>query len=143
MFRRKRHSLGGLVLKALMALVVLGLFAYHFGIKTSELFPTKMIVSIINNNTQFNVSEKQLKDVLDVIDPNDLGELESIVKGHISVDGITRLVEDFRNQDVGNLSTYFNGNLSEDEKDKMNEIFDKYKDELGEKIQNIIPSKKQ
>lgn len=139
MLRRRRRSLGGLLIKALFALIVLGLLAYHFGVKTSELFPTKMIANIITENTPFEVTEKQLNDVLDVIDPKDLGELESVFKNHFSKEGITQLFEDFQNEEVGDLSPYFNGDLSQEEKDTINKLFDKYKDALGERIQDIIP----
>lgn len=138
---RRRRSLGGLVIKLLMALIVLGLCAYHFGIKTSNMIPTKMIANIITQNTKFEVTEQQLNEILDVIDPQDLGELEKVAKKHFSTEGITRLFEDFRSEEVGDLSIYFNGNLTEDEKETINKIFSKYKDDLGEKIQNVIPNK--
>lgn len=123
-----------ILISAIIVIVIL--IGYFYVIKpagkdiTSNL-TKKLIASQLPDDPDADTEE-----LLNYMDEEDQELIEDIVNNHISVNTISDVFSYIADGDIAGLKKYAKNSLTDDELEQLKEIYEKYQDEITERVLN-------
>lgn len=139
--RRKKKSSGAKLVQFLLMLVILGLVIFIFKVAVWDAILKKKAVNYAVSNvieqvaasSGVSVTSEEVEKVLDSMEPEDQEKLNAIIEENVDSEAVSTVTSYISNGDVESAAQYVQENLSEENVEDLQELYDKYlADEYGE-----------
>ncbi|SHI80304.1 hypothetical protein SAMN02745229_03656 [Butyrivibrio fibrisolvens DSM 3071] len=138
--RRKKKSSGAKLVQFLLMLVILGLVIFIFKIAVWDAILKKKAVNYAVSNvieqvaasSGVSVTSEEVEEVLNSMDPEDQEKLNTIIEENVDSEAVSTISSYVSNGDMESAAEYVQENLSEENVEDLQELYDKYlADEYG------------
>ena len=138
--RRKKKSSGAKLVQFLLMLVILGLVIFIFKIAVWDAILKKKAVNYAVSNvieqvaasSGVSVTSEEVEEVLNSMDPEDQEKLNTIIEENVDSEAVSTITSYVSNGDMESAAEYVQENLSEENVEDLQELYDKYlADEYG------------
>ncbi len=132
--RRKKKSSGAKLVQFLLMLVILGLVIFIFKIAVWDAILKKKAVNYAVSNvieqvaasSGVSVTSKEVEEVLNSMDPEDQEKLNTIIEENVDSEAVSTITSYVSNGDMESAAEYVQENLSEENVEDLQELYDKY-----------------
>lgn len=145
MKKRKKHT--GLIVVTTVLVVGAGaLFAGRHAIvdtvktKAAAEIGKKLLEEQIGNNINVNGQDVDVSEIIDHMDEEDVQKVTDIAGKYISEDNLKTAADMAASGDTEGLKDLAKDQLTEEDKNELQGIYDKYKDQIPGNIQDSIPN---
>lgn len=145
MKKRKKHT--GLIVVTTVLVVGAGaLFAGRHAIvdtvktKTAAEIGKKLLEEQIGKNINIDGQNVDVSEIIDHMDEEDVQKVTDIAGKYISQDNLKTAADMAANGDTEGLKDLAKDQLTEEDKNELQGIYDKYKDQIPGNIQDSIPN---
>lgn len=134
--RRKRHLGLKIFLGIVLVVVIVGFVMkdqISSGVKdkAAEVVVEKLLDEKIAKDTAV-YGDKTASDIYESMDSEDQEAVKSIVEEHLDQETISEATSYLTSGDTAGLKEYVKENLSEEEKQEVQDLYEKYKDQLAQ-----------
>ncbi|MCD8156005.1 MAG: hypothetical protein LUD53_00845 [Clostridiales bacterium] len=131
--RRRRSSALQKIILVIVILVIVILIAFFFVIrpmkqKLASSVAEKVIEMQVSSDTDSDVTAEE---ILDVMSEEDQATIEEICEEYLDVQTLTEISGYMAQGDTASIKAYVEESLSEEELAQIQEIYEKYQDELS------------
>lgn len=139
--RRRKKNTGAKFVQFLLMLIILGLVIFIFKTAVWDSIIKKKAVNYTVSNvieqvaagSGVSVTSKEVEEVLDSMDPEDQETLNSIIEENINTEAVSTITSYVNSGDMESAAEYVQENLSEENVEDLQELYDKYlADEYGD-----------
>ena len=139
--RRKKKSSGAKLVQFLLMLVILGLVIFIFKVAVWDAILKKKAVNYAVSNvieqvaasSGVSVTSKEVEEVLNSMDPEDQETLNTIIEENVDQEAVSTITSYVSNGDMESAAEYVQENLSEENVEDLQQLYDKYlADEYGD-----------
>ena len=132
--RRKKKSSGAKLVQFLLMLVILGLVIFIFKIAVWDAILKKKAVNYAVSNvieqvaasSGVSVTSEEVEEVLNSMDPEDQEKLNTIIEENVDSEAVSTITSYVSNGDMESAAEYVQENLSEENVEDLQELYDKY-----------------
>jgi hypothetical protein len=132
--KRKKKSSGAKLVQFLLMLVILGLVIFIFKIAVWDAILKKKAVNYAVSNvieqvaasSGVSVTSKEVEEVLNSMDPEDQEKLNTIIEENVDSEAVSTITSYVSNGDMESAAEYVQENLSEENVEDLQELYDKY-----------------
>ena len=132
--RRKKKSSGAKLVQFLLMLVILGLVIFIFKIAVWDAILKKKAVNYAVSNvieqvaasSGVSVTSEEVEKVLDSMEPEDQEKLNAIIEENVDSEAVSTISSYVSNGDMESAAEYVQENLSEENVEDLQELYDKY-----------------
>ena len=132
--RRKKKSSGAKLVQFLLMLVILGLVIFIFKIAVCDAILKKKAVNYAVSNvieqvaasSGVSVTSEEVEEVLNSMDPEDQEKLNTIIEENVDSEAVSTITSYVSNGDMESAAEYVQENLSEENVEDLQELYDKY-----------------
>lgn len=138
--RRKKKSSGAKLVQFLLMLVILGLVIFIFKIavwdailkKKAVNYAVSSVIEQVAASSGVSVTSEEVEEVLNSMDPEDQEKLNTIIEENVDSEAVSTISSYVSNGDMESAAEYVQENLSEENVEDLQELYDKYlADEYG------------
>ena len=139
--RRKKKSSGAKLVQFLLMLVILGLVIFIFKVavwdailkKKAVTYAVSNVIEQVAASSGVSVTSEEVEKVLDSMEPEDQEKLNAIIEENVDSEAVSTVTSYISSGDVESAAQYVQENLSEENVEDLQELYDKYlADEYGE-----------
>lgn len=139
--QKRKKSAGSRFIHFILILVILGLviFIFKTAVWDSYLkqkavnYTVSTVIEKVAASSGVSVTSKEVEEVLNSMDPEDQEKLNSIIEENVDSDTLSTVTSYISNGDIESAAEYVQDNLSEENVEDLQELYDKYlADEYGE-----------
>ena len=139
--RRKKKSSGAKLVQFLLMLVILGLviFIFKFAVwdgilkKKAVNYAVSNVIEQVAASSGVSVTSEEVEKVLDSMEPEDQEKLNAIIEENVDSEAVSTVTSYISSGDVESAAQYVQENLSEENVEDLQELYDKYlADEYGD-----------
>ena len=132
--RRKQKSSGAKLVQFLLMLVILGLVIFIFKIAVWDAILKKKAVNYAVSNvieqvaasSGVSVTSEEVEEVHNSMDPEDQEKLNTIIEENVDSEAVSTITSYVSNGDMESAAEYVQENLSEENVEDLQELYDKY-----------------
>ena len=132
--RRKKKSSGAKLVQFLLMLVILGLVIFIFKVAVWDAILKKKAVNYAVSNvieqvaasSGVSVTSEEVEKVLDSMEPEDQEKLNAIIEENVDSEAVSTISSYVSNGDMESAAEYVQENLSEENVEDLQELYDKY-----------------
>ena len=96
-------------------------------------YTVSTVIEKVAASSGVSVTSKEVEEVLNSMDPEDQEKLNSIIEENVDSDTLSTVTSYISNGDIESAAEYVQDNLSEENVEDLQELYDKYlADEYGE-----------
>lgn len=138
--RRKKNT-GAKLIQFLLILVILGLVIFIFKIavwdsmlkKKAVNYAVSNVIEQVAASSGVSVTSKEVEEVLNSMDPEDQETLNTIIEENVDQEAVSTITSYVSNGDMESAAEYVQENLSEENVEDLQQLYDKYlADEYGD-----------
>lgn len=139
--RRRKKNTGAKLIQFLLILVILGLVIFIFKIavwdsmlkKKAVNYAVSNVIEQVAASSGVSVTSKEVEEVLNSMDPEDQETLNTIIEENVDQEAVSTITSYVSNGDMESAAEYVQENLSEENVEDLQQLYDKYlADEYGE-----------
>ncbi len=139
--RRRKKNTGAKLIQFLLILIILGLVIFIFKISVWDSMLKKKAVNYAVSNvieqvaasSGVSVTSKEVEEVLNSMDPEDQETLNTIIEENVDQEAVSTITSYVSNGDMESAAEYVQENLSEENVEDLQQLYDKYlADEYGD-----------
>lgn len=135
MKKRKRHT--GLIVTAAILVVAAGALFAGRGVilervktKAASEIGKKLLEQQIGGTVNIGGQNVDVSDIMDRMDKQDVEKVTNIAEKYISADNMKQAADMAANKDMEGLKSLAEQQLTEEDKEELQEIYEKYKDQI-------------
>ncbi|PWT26976.1 hypothetical protein [Butyrivibrio fibrisolvens] len=139
--RRRKKNTGAKLIQFLLILVILGLVIFIFKIavwdsmlkKKAVNYAVSNVIEQVAASSGVSVTSKEVEEVLNSMDPEDQETLNTIIEENVDQEAVSTITSYVSNGDMESAAEYVQENLSEENVEDLQQLYDKYlADEYGD-----------
>ena len=139
--RRRKKNTGAKIIQFLLILVILGLVIFIFKIavwdsmlkKKAVNYAVSNVIEQVAASSGVSVTSKEVEEVLNSMDPEDQETLNTIIEENVDQEAVSTITSYVSNGDMESAAEYVQENLSEENVEDLQQLYDKYlADEYGD-----------
>ena len=139
--RRRKKNTGAKLIQFLLILVILGLVIFIFKIavwdsmlkKKAINYAVSNVIEQVAASSGVSVTSKEVEEVLNSMDPEDQETLNTIIEENVDQEAVSTITSYVSNGDMESAAEYVQENLSEENVEDLQQLYDKYlADEYGD-----------
>ncbi len=139
--RRIKKNSGAKLIQFLLILVILGLVIFIFKIavwdsilkKKAVNYAVSNVIEQVAASSGVSVTSKEVEEVLNSMDPEDQETLNTIIEENVDQEAVSTITSYVSNGDMESAAEYVQENLSEENVEDLQQLYDKYlADEYGD-----------
>ncbi len=139
--RRRKKNTGAKLIQFLLILVILGLVIFIFKIavwdsllkKKAVNYAVSNVIEQVAASSGVSVTSKEVEEVLNSMDPEDQETLNTIIEENVDQEAVSTITSYVSNGDMESAAEYVQENLSEENVENLQQLYDKYlADEYGD-----------
>lgn len=139
--RRRKKNTGAKLIQLLLILVILGLVIFIFKIavwdsmlkKKAVNYAVSNVIEQVAASSGVSVKSKEVEEVLNSMDPEDQETLNTIIEENVDQEAVSTITSYVSNGDMESAAEYVQENLSEENVEDLQQLYDKYlADEYGD-----------
>ena len=139
--RRRKKNTGAKLIQFLLILVILGLVIFIFKIavwdsmlkKKAVNYAVSNVIEQVAASSGVSVTSKEVEEVLNSMDPKDQETLNTIIEENVDQEAVSTITSYVSNGDMESAAEYVQENLSEENVEDLQQLYDKYlADEYGD-----------
>ena len=139
--RRRKKNSGAKLIQFLLILVILGLVIFIFKIavwdsilkKKAVNYAVSNVIEQVAASSGVSVTSKEVEEVLNSMDPEDQETLNTIIEENVDQEAVSTITSYVSNGDMESAAEYVQENLSEENVEDLQQLYDKYlADEYGD-----------
>ena len=139
--RRRKKNTGAKLIQFLLILVILGLVIFIFKIavwdsmlkKKAVNYAVSNVIEQVAASSGVSVTSKEVEEVLNSMDPVDQETLNTIIEENVDQEAVSTITSYVSNGDMESAAEYVQENLSEENVEDLQQLYDKYlADEYGD-----------
>ena len=139
--RRRKKNTGAKLIQFLLILVILGLVIFIFKIavwdsmlkKKAVNYAVSNVIEQVAASSGVSVTSKEVEEVLNSMDPEDQETLNTIIEENVDQEAVSTITSYVSSGDMESAAEYVQENLSEENVEDLQQLYDKYlADEYGD-----------
>lgn len=139
--RRRKKNTGAKLIQFLLILIILGLVIFIFKIavwdsmlkKKAVNYAVSNVIEQVAASSGVSVTSKEVEEVLNSMDPEDQETLNTIIEENVDQEAVSTITSYVSNGDMESAAEYVQENLSEENVEDLQQLYDKYlADEYGD-----------
>lgn len=139
--RRRKKNTGAKIIQFLLILIILGLVIFIFKIavwdsmlkKKAVNYAVSNVIEQVAASSGVSVTSKEVEEVLNSMDPEDQETLNTIIEENVDQEAVSTITSYVSNGDMESAAEYVQENLSEENVEDLQQLYDKYlADEYGD-----------
>ncbi|SEP59340.1 hypothetical protein [Butyrivibrio sp. TB] len=139
--RRRKKNTGAKLIQFLLILIILGLVIFIFKIavwdsmlkKKAVNYAVSNVIEQVAASSGVSVTSKEVEEVLNSMDPEDQETLNTIIEENVDQEAVSTITSYVSNGDIESAAEYVQENLSEENVEDLQQLYDKYlADEYGD-----------
>ncbi|WP_027215092.1 hypothetical protein [Butyrivibrio fibrisolvens] len=139
--RRRKKNTGAKLIQFLLILIILGLVIFIFKIavwdsmlkKKAVNYAVSNVIEQVAASSGVSVTSKEVEEVLNSMAPEDQETLNTIIEENVDQEAVSTITSYVSNGDMESAAEYVQENLSEENVEDLQQLYDKYlADEYGD-----------